>query len=251
MNGFIHSIESLATLDGPGLRTVVFFQGCPLRCKYCHNVDCVIKRTGTEISAEELTRKVLKNSEYWGVFEPDGTVKGGVTISGGEPTFQDEFLLEFLKSLKTNTVHTTLDTCLYTGRAVLDKVFDYVDYWMVSIKHMDDIAHQELTGVGNENILGNIKYVDSRLSDNNLRIRFVVIPGVTDSIEHLKQLGEFIASLQHMDYLELLAYNEMGKYKWVETYGKYPMEGVREATKEDLERVKQSFENNFKFKVKY
>ena len=170
MKGYIHSIESLGTLDGPGLRTVVFLQGCPLKCKYCHNIDCATKEKGKQIDHTEVVERVMKNREYW-----NGS--GGVTLSGGEPTFQPEFLYEILKVLHEKGVHTAVDSCLVTKREVIDNLLPVTSYWMVSIKHMDDEVHKELTGSSNKLIFENVQYLDSLLKDKRLRIRFLVIPG--------------------------------------------------------------------------
>ncbi|MBD3280398.1 radical SAM protein [Candidatus Dojkabacteria bacterium] len=231
MKGYLHSIESLGTLDGPGLRSVVFLQGCPLKCKYCHNIDCAIKEKGKLVDHTEVVERVLKNKEYW-------EKNGGVTVSGGEPTFQPEFLYEILKSLNEKEVHTAIDSCLVTKKETIDKLLPVVNYWMVSIKHMDDEVHKDLTGSSNKLILENIKYLDSILKDKRLRIRFLVIPGITDNLTHVEMLGKFVEGLKNVDVMELLKYGEHGKYKWEEIYGHYPLDGrTREATNEDIEKV--------------
>lgn len=249
MVGYIHSIETLGTLDGPGLRTVVFFQGCPLKCQFCHNLDCTLsKEKGEEIDLRDLTAKVLKNKEYWGKEEG----RGGVTVSGGEPTFQPEFLLSFLKELKIEGVHTAVDSCLFTSKKVLESISEYVDYWMVSMKHMDMEKHKELTGVSNHPILDNVEYLDSNIaSDKNLRIRLVVIPDITDTDEHLLKFGEFVSRLKNLDFVELLAYGAHGAYKWEETFGKYPLEHIREAARVDLERVKNKLQEKYNIDIRY
>jgi pyruvate formate lyase activating enzyme len=173
----------------------------------------------------------MKNKEYW-------KDNGGVTVSGGEPTFQPEFLYEIFKALHDQGVHTAIDSCLVTKKETIDMLLPVVSYWMVSIKHMDDEVHKELTGSSNKLILENIKYLDSQLKDNRLRIRFLVIPGITDNQTHVEMLGKFVENLKHLDVMELLKYGEHGKYKWEEIYGHYPLEGkTREATNEDVEKV--------------
>ncbi len=239
MKGFIHSIESMGTLDGPGIRTVVFFQGCPLKCKFCHNIDTNPVRQGKEYTVEELTEKVLKNKEYW-------KESGGVTISGGEPTIQPEFLLEFVKALKNNNVHVAIDTCIKTKQSVIDPLLPYIDLWMISLKELDSQKHLELTGSDNAEILENIKYVDSKGS--KIRIRFLVIPTITDSAELIQGVGEFVKTLKNLESLELLAYGVHGKEKWYELFGKYDLEEIREATKFDLESVNEKLKE-FNFDV--
>ncbi|HCJ94476.1 MAG TPA: pyruvate formate lyase 1-activating protein [Sphaerochaeta sp.] len=235
--GNIHSIETLGGVDGPGLRTVVFFQGCPLACKFCHNPDCAIRSGGTEYSAENLSQLLLKNAPYWEAQGADGERKitGGITFSGGEPTLQTPFLVELCKLLKQHSVHIAMDTCLFTIQDNMDQLLPYVDEWMISIKHLDSEKHQQLTGVKNERIQENIFYLDSKTV--SYRLRFVIIPGYTDDEQHFIQLAEFVKKLQSVKLLELLPYGSHGKYKWIEATGKYPLEGVREATKEDVKRA--------------
>ena len=239
MKGYIHSIESMGTLDGPGIRTVVFFQGCPLRCKFCHNIDTNAPKQGQEYTPQELADKVIKNKEYW-------KETGGVTISGGEPVLQPEFLLEFLKELKSKNVHTAVDTCIKTTKQVIDTLLPYVDLWMISLKELDNQKHFELTNSHNADILENIKYIDSKGA--SIRIRFLVIPTLTDNAELIKGVGQFVATLKNLESLELLAYGTHGKDKWYEIFGQYHLEGVREATKFDLEAVKEQIKD-FNFQI--
>jgi pyruvate formate lyase activating enzyme len=233
MRGYIHSIESMGTLDGPGIRTVVFFQGCPLKCKFCHNIDTNFPKQGQEYTPEELFKKVIKNKEYW-------KNNGGVTISGGEPLLQPQFLLEFLKLLKENNIHTAVDTCLKTSKEVIDSLAPYVDLWMVSLKELDDGKHMKLTGSSNTDILENIKYVSSK---KRTRIRFLVIPTLTDSEELIKGVGEFVKSLKNLESLELLAYGSHGKEKWYELFNEYHLENIRDANIQDLEAVKNKLKS--------
>jgi len=242
--GFIHSIESFGTLDGPGLRTVVFFQGCPLHCLFCHNVDCMIQKGANAYLAEDLVTEILKNSSYWEEHGNtcDKVIKGGVTISGGEPMGQPEFLLAVLKKLKERGVHTAVDTSLYTSKQVIDSLLPFVDLWMVSVKHMNDEQHIKLTSVSSLPIQSNIRYLDEQIGERKLkstiRIRFVVIPGITDEEHHVEELGQFVSEIKHLDKLELLPYGTHGKHKWLENFGVYPLEMIRAATEKDIERVK-------------
>lgn len=245
ITGKIHSIESLATLDGPGLRTVIFIQGCPLRCKFCHNIDCAQPYGGTEYTAKELTNKVLKNKEY--LFS-NGKQSGGITISGGDPVFQPEFVLELIKELKNSDIHVALDTSLFTTTKFIDQCLPYVDLWMVSLKHMNDTIHKGLTSVSNKPILKNILYLDSQLQlrnkSNSLRIRYLVIPTITDQEKNILESIEFIKSLKSIEMVELLQYWTHGKYKWIEIYGRYFLEGIPDATAEDVEKVRHYFTEN-------
>lgn len=245
VSGFIHSIESLGTMDGPGLRTVIFLQGCPLKCKFCHNIDCSVQTENNKISAEELVQKVLSGRSYWESYDNSDDMKGGVTISGGDPTFQPEFLLEILKLLKAENIHTAVDTCLMTSTETIDSIFPYVDLWMCSVKHTDDRQHKALTGTSNKKILQNLTYLDDKISKSNsasqIRIRFLIIPGLTDSKENVEKTAEITKSLKNLEAAEVLAYGSHGKYKWIELFGKYELEGVPDATEKDTEKVRKVF----------
>lgn len=242
VEGYVHSIETLGALDGPGLRTVVFLQGCPLRCKFCHNVDCTLQDAGTSYSVDALVQKLLKNKAYWDQYSSKDQIRGGVTISGGEPTYQSAFVFEVLSVLKQHGVHTAIDSCSVTSKHVIQQLIPVVDYWMLSIKHMDNEEHKTLTGSANKTILENILFLDEEITqfnaehgtDKKIRLRFVVIPGITDSRTHITAVGKFAAQITNLDVLELLPYGTHGKEKWIKLYGAYPLEGVREATKDDL-----------------
>lgn len=250
--GYIHSIESMGTLDGPGLRTVVFFQGCPLRCKFCHNIDSVLPKKGRFVSVEDLSKEVLKNKAYWisynkPVCNNDICVHGGVTVSGGDPVFQPDFLKEFLLSLKEENVHTAIDSSLVTTPNILETVFPYVDLWMVSLKHMDDEQHKNLTGSSNKLVHKNLLKLDKIISDSpnrlvHIRIRFLIVPGLTDSEDNIRQTGEFAKKLKNLEGIELLAYGSHGKYKWMEIFGKYDLDDVRESTDADIKRAREILE---------
>jgi pyruvate formate lyase activating enzyme len=245
MKGLLHSIQTIGTLDGPGLRTVVFLQGCPLHCKFCHSIDTTLTDRGEEIEVEELFERVIKYREYWDKVGDSKTnkVTGGVTISGGDPLQQPLFLEKFTQRLKESEVHTTVETSLFSTIKTVDMLYDSVDLWMVSLKHMDPIKHKELTTRGLEKIHENLSYLDGKITDNNddkqIRIRFVVIPGVTDSRENVQTLAKFVSNIKNLELLELLPYVDMGKYKWYEIYGKYEFDEIREAERSDLERVEK------------
>jgi pyruvate formate lyase activating enzyme len=235
--GFVHSIESLGTLDGPGIRTVVFFQGCPLRCKFCHNIDCAISNTNaSSYTVDELFEKIIRNRPYWGS-------SGGITISGGDPVFQPKFLNLLLSKLKENQIHIAVDTSLYTTKNVIDQNFKLVDLWMVSIKHMDVAKHKDLTGISNKSIFENISYLDSQISkyklNSKIRIRFVVIPDVTDQKNHIVEFSQFVSQIKNLELVELLAYSDIGKFKWLEIFGKYEMGKTRVANHDDLRKVQK------------
>lgn len=210
--GKIHSLETMGLVDGPGIRVVVFFQGCDLRCIYCHNPDTWALNGGQQIEAKELLRKVVKFKPYW------ARSGGGVTCSGGEPLLQPQFLIEFLKLCKENGIHTALDTAGF-GRGYYREILQYTDLVILDLKHVDDRGYQELTG---RNMAEFKKFIQAVQEFSvKLWIRHVVIPGLTDSREHLRQLEKKISSFKNVEKVELLPYHTLGVHKYKEMGIKY------------------------------
>lgn len=230
MNARIHSFESFGTVDGPGIRFVIFVQGCNLKCKFCHNRDTWDSCGGTEYTVPELMDKIQRYKNY---FMPSG----GVTISGGEPLLQQDFLIEFLTALKAEGIHTAIDTAgnfILTDK--LKKVIDLADMFLLDIKCINDEICKDLTGVSNKNELAFAKYLSS--INKPMWIRQVLVPGITDKEEDLINLKEFINSLNSVEKVEVLAYHDLGKFKWKELGFKYELEGIPTATPEDVARAK-------------
>lgn len=228
----IHSIESFGTVDGPGIRYVVFFQGCMLRCKYCHNRDTWETNTGTIREVEDLIAEVKKYKNY---IVPS---KGGVTASGGEPLLQAKFVAHFFKRLHDNDFHTALDTSgNFPITEDIKKVLKYTDLVLLDIKHIDNDKCKELTGIPNYHTLDFARY----LSDHEIPmwIRQVIVPGITDQKEDLLKLKDFISTLKNVEKIELLPYHSMGKFKWENLGLRYPLEGVRDANQEDIKKAKE------------
>lgn len=231
----IHSFESFGTVDGPGIRFVMFLQGCSLKCKYCHNRDTWDHCGGTEYSLEEILTKVEKYKNY---FKPSG---GGVTISGGEPLLQVKFLLELLPVLKQDDIHVAIDTSgSFDLTEDIKKVIDLSDLFLLDIKCMNDEICKELTGVSNKQELAFAEYLNS--IGKPMWIRQVLVPGITDHKEDLLKLKEFIASLSNVEKVEILPYHDMGRFKWEQLGLKYELDGVPAATTEDVERAKKILE---------
>ena len=230
----VHSIESFGTVDGPGIRFVLFLQGCSLKCKYCHNRDTWDIKGGEFKSLDEIFENILRYKSY---IYPNG----GVTVTGGEPLLQYEFLIELFKRLKKEGIHTCVDT---SGMVILsDKIKELIgltDLFLLDIKHIDPDKCKELVGMSNKRELEFARY----LSDNNkhMWIRQVLVPGFTDDEQDLLKLKDFIASLKTVDRVEILPYHNMGKYKWEELNYKYELDGVRTATDEDVLRAKKILE---------
>ncbi|OCL28481.1 pyruvate formate-lyase 1-activating enzyme [Orenia metallireducens] len=231
--GWIHSVESLGTQDGPGIRYVVFTQGCPLRCKYCHNPDTWCMTDGQEIEVEELMSKILRCKPFI------SRSKGGVTISGGEPTLQIDFVLELLKRCKEEELHTALDTSGYIDKDKFESLLPYIDLVLLDIKHIDDIEHQELTGVSNQKILEILNLLEEK--GKSFWVRHVVVPGINDKVEYIERLTELLAPLDNLEKVELIAYHELGVHKW-ETIGlDYQLKDVKPPSKEKMEEFKEIF----------
>ena len=237
--GRIHSLETFGGADGPGVRFVVFMQGCNMRCKYCHNPETWSDSGGELMDATTLFEKAWRYRTYWG----KDMSKGGVTVSGGEPLLQIDFLVEFFKKLKEKSVHTAIDTsgqpfCEDSGFLQrFDELLKYTDLVILDLKMYDSEKHKKLTGFGNENILKMAQY----LSDKGVSIwiRHVLVPGVTDSEEDLKTLAEFIKTLKTVERVEVLPYHRLGIFKWKELNMNYPLEGVEPPTEEEVKRAEE------------
>ena len=228
----IHSFESFGTVDGPGIRFVVFMQGCSLKCKYCHNRDTWDLCGGTEYTLEEVLTRIEKYKNY---FIPSG---GGVTFSGGEPLLQLKFLLEIIPILKKEGIHVAIDTSgSFNLTEDIKKVINLADLFLLDIKCINDEICKDLTGVSNKKELAFARY----LSDINkpMWIRQVLVPGITDKEDDLLKLKDFINSLNSVEKVEILPYHDMGKFKWEKLGFKYPLEGVPVATSEDVLKAKK------------
>lgn len=223
--GNIHSLESCGTVDGPGIRFVVFTQGCPLRCKYCHNPDSWTTDINKRMSVNDILKK------YDGVKE---FCRGGITVTGGEPLMQIDFVTELFKKSKECQIHTALDTSgILFNRAntiKIDKLLKYTDLVLLDIKHIDNEEHKKLTGLPNTNILDFAKY----LSEINkpVWIRHVVVPEITFNEKWLKELGKFLAQLRNIKALDVLPYHNMAVPKYESLKIDYPLENVPQLTKE-------------------
>jgi pyruvate formate lyase activating enzyme len=234
--GNIHSIETCGTVDGPGIRFVVFTQGCPMRCLYCHNPDSWSTGINKQMSIREILGQYESVKEF---------CKGGITVTGGEPLMQIEFVTELFKSAKEKGIHTALDTSgvLFNPENTqkFDELLKYTDLVMLDIKHIDDKKCRELVGLSNKNELAFARYLD----EHNIPvwIRQVLVPGFTDDEEDLKELKRFINTLNNVQKFEFLLYHDLGKYKWIDLGKKYPLEGVRTANNKDLEKALKVMES--------
>lgn len=237
MKGRIHSIETYGTVDGPGIRYILFMQGCLLRCQFCHNPDTWKMSDGKEMTVEEIVTDI---SDYLPFFQSS---KGGVTVSGGEPLIQTKFLVDLFKELKQLNVHTAVDTsgaCFTRSSsflASLDELLSYTDLILLDLKQIHSDKHKKLTGKPNDHILDFAKY----LAKKNIPvwIRHVLIPGITDLDDDLKKLAKFIHTLPNVEKIEVLPYHKLGVYKWKELGLEYPLEGIEPPTDERIKNAEK------------
>jgi len=235
MTGFIHSKESFGTVDGPGIRYVLFMQGCPMRCLYCHNPDTWKTDEGTEITVEEIIEEFNKNRAFYS--------KGGITVSGGEPLLQLPFITELFRKCKEENIHTCIDTSGITyndGKEYIEKLdilLSYTDLVMLDIKHIESENHKALTGHRNENVLAFAKHLEEK--NIPLWIRHVVVEGYTDKKEDLIKLGKFIGELKNLKGLDVLPYHTMGVNKYKELGIPYKLEGVPALPKSEAQKARE------------
>lgn len=236
--GRIHSFETFALVDGPGVRCAVFLHGCALRCKYCHNPDTWQPCANlTLMTAEELFRKLIRYRTYW-------KRNGGVTFSGGEPLLQMEFVTEVFRRLKHEGIHTCIDTAGQPYRpddpawlARFDELLDLTDLVILDLKQFSDRLHRDLTGHGNANILMMARHLSNR--GKEMWIRHVLVPGVTDDEQDLREMRSFIESLSHVTRVEILPYHTLGTSKWERLGLEYPLAGVPTPTDEEVMRAEK------------
>lgn len=242
--GNVHSIESCGTVDGPGIRFVVFMQGCPMRCQYCHNPDSwnIGENFGKKLSASEIL------SRYDGVKE---FCKGGITVTGGEPLLQIDFVTELFKLAKEKKIHTALDTSGITFNQnnieKFDKLLGYTDLILLDIKHIDEDEHIKLTGHSNKNILAFAKY----LSDRNkpMWVRHVVVPEITFNKDYLFELGKFLKELKNITALDVLPYHSMAVSKYKKLNLEYALKNIPPLTKEEALQARNWIVEGYKFKA--
>ncbi|WP_062352950.1 pyruvate formate-lyase-activating protein [Bacillus kwashiorkori] len=237
VTGRIHSVETFGAVDGPGLRYIVFTQGCLLRCQFCHNPDTWKIGNGKEMTVHEIMNDVL---DYLPFFEASG---GGITVSGGEPLLQIDFLIELFKECKKHGIHTTIDSSggPFNRRPQfiekLDELLQYTDLILLDLKHIDSEKHKNLTGMTNEHILDFAHY----LSENNVPvwIRHVLVPTISDFDSDLIRLADFIKTLNNVEKIEVLPYHKLGVYKWENLGLEYKLKDVEPPSNERVENAKR------------
>ena len=248
MEGRVHSLETFGLVDGPGVRFVVFLQGCRMRCKFCHNPETWDLNAGELWTAKDLFDRAYRYKTYW---MKSGKLNGGITVSGGEPLLQIDFVTEFFKLAKEKNIHTTLDTSAnpFTREpeflAKFDELMKYTDLVMLDIKNIDKKGHKDLTGWDVDNILDCAKYLDEIGKD--MWIRHVLVPDTfstgelsfSDRDEQLEELAKFIETLNHVTRVEVLPYHRLGIQKWEKLNIPYKLEGVEPPSKERIENARK------------
>jgi pyruvate formate lyase activating enzyme len=235
MNGNVHSIETFGSVDGPGIRYVVFLQGCLLRCQFCHNADTWEIGSGKEMSVEEIIQDL---TSYLPFIDASG---GGITVSGGEPLLQIPFLIELFKECKKRGIHTTIDSsggCYSNSphfQEQLNELIKYTDLILMDLKHIDKEKHKKLTGLTNEHILQFAHF----LSDHQVPVwvRHVLVPTITNDENDLNELGDFIGTLKNVQKVEVLPYHKLGVYKWEQLGLEYPLKDIDPPSDEEVEKA--------------
>lgn len=226
IKGRIHSVETFGTVDGPGIRYIVFMQGCPLRCLYCHNRDSWNPKGGKEITVEEIITDLQKYREFI------DTSGGGITVTGGEPTLQSDFVAELFNRCKEIGIHTVLDTSGYVDLEKAKKLLLYTDLVLLDIKHAKNEKHKIITGVNFDKIHKFSYY----LSDNNIPIwiRYVLLPNYTDGEDDLIAASNFIKKLKNVEKIEVLPYHSLGEYKWTDMGEKYTLANFSSPSEKEI-----------------
>ncbi len=238
-NGYIHSIESFGSVDGPGVRYIIFLSGCPYRCLYCHNPDTWKPGQGQERSPQDLLNEALSCREYWGS-------KGGITVSGGEPLLQTDFLIDLFTLAKEQGINTCIDTAggpfTSTGPwfEKFQKLMSLTDTVLLDIKHIDSAEHKKLTGHSNENVIELFRYLDS--IQKPVWIRHVLVPGITDDDKWLTLTRDFIRTLSNIHRVEILPYHTLGISKYQNLGIPYPLDKTPGPSAERIANAKKILE---------
>lgn len=232
----VHSIETFGTHDGPGLRLVIFLQGCNIRCLYCHNPDLLDREGGNLMKRKDLIKIIEKQREYFGA-------NGGVTVSGGEPSLQAKSLYKFFRSLNKRKIHTVLDTNGTITTDNVKKLYKKTDLLLLDIKHIDEKMHIKLTGASNKNVLEMAKYREDM--EKPMWLRYVLVPGWNDEEKYIRALGEHFKDYKMVKRLEILPYHTLGVYKYKELGMKYKLKKVVPPTKESIDKTKKILSEYF------
>lgn len=239
--GRIHSLESFGTVDGPGIRFVVFMQGCVLRCKFCHNPDTWDASKGMEYTPNQLMNEIRKYKSYIKFS------KGGVTFTGGEPLMQAEFILEVVKMCKEEDIHVTIDTSGFIWNKHVEEVLKYTDLVLLDIKNYDPLVYKTVTGVSLAPTLKLLEYL--RDKEMETWVRVIIVPNLTDNLDNVRDLSAYLDDFNNVSKIELLGFHKMGEFKWEELGMEYELYDTPEPTKELMNEAKELLETNGKYVV--
>lgn len=236
MTGRIHSFESFGSVDGPGIRFLVFMQGCGFRCKYCHNPDTWAHSNAEEYTSDEVLKKALRYQSYWGD-------EGGITVSGGEPLLQIEFVTELFEKVKAAGATTCIDTAAgpFTRQGSwfesFKRLMSATDLVLLDIKHIDSEKHKDLVGQDNDNVLDCARFLAE--INKPVWVRHVLVPGVNSDKESLEKLASFIRPLKNVKKVDVLPYHTLGVKKWKDLGLEYKLDGVNPPTKDEVALAKE------------
>ena len=233
VDGYIHSVETLGTVDGPGVRFVIFTQGCPHRCLYCHNPDSWRLKSGRQVASADLLDQIENASTFL------KRAKGGVTISGGEPLVQPKFIASIFRGCKEMNLHTALDTTGYLGSKASDAVLNDIDLVLLDIKSYDPETYRRVCGVDLQPTLDFARRLEQM--GRKMWIRFVLVPGLTDARANVEGLADFVASLKMVERLEVAPFHKMGEFKWKELRMPYQLSETQAPTPESIAEVRHVF----------
>lgn len=231
--GYIHSVETCGTVDGPGIRFVIFTAGCPLRCLYCSNPDCRYIENGKPVSVDALIQEIQRYSSY---IKASG---GGVTVSGGEALYQPQFVAELFRRCRALGIHTALDTSGYCDLQTAKPVLDQADLVLLDIKSFDSETYRKVTGVAIEPTLAIANYLNQ--IHKPTWIRFVLVPGLTDAPHNIAGLADFIATLSNVEKVEILPFHKLGEYKWEQLGYRYQLKETQPPTPEQVQAAQAIF----------
>ena len=233
ISGRIQAFESCGSVDGPGLRCVVFLQGCPLRCRYCHNPDSWEQNTGKIMSVTEVMHEILKYRHFMRFS------RGGITLSGGEPLLQSDFSAALLRQCRENHIHTVLDTAGSVPLSLAAPVLDQADLVLLDIKSIDPDNYRDLTGGD----LSHTMAIAAYLGRKNIPVwlRYVLVPGLTDRLEQLERLGLYASTMPTLERVEILPFHQIGAYKWQELHLPYDLADCLEPSAENIETARRVF----------
>lgn len=231
--GSVHSWELVTSVDGPGTRMTIFLSGCPLRCLFCHNPDTMAMKNGEAVTSAELLKRITR---YRKIFETTG---GGITLSGGEVLMQPAFAANILRGAKEMGIHTTIDTSGFLGAACTDDMLDDIDLVLLDVKAGDEETYKKVTG---RSLAPTLKF-GQRLNDlgKEIWIRFVLVPGLTDSVENVERIADHVSKWSTVSRVEVLPFHQMGKDKWADLGMKYELADTEPPTKAEVERVREQF----------